>query len=728
MDDCVPVSNDQSELLPAFGIVTPASICESVQVLSPELAVQETDCGSEALPNDEQYNMVQQSTEFFIGDADTVSNDGFGSGSIQMLNTTADYIDTASENGSLDNTPFANQLFHDSADTFVIAQPKIQPRPNNSAIFPSAGRDIQELMWRNTRSQNHATLVPTLQYPWEKNVAEQTRRSIPVGEILSHAQLASIVHSLDNRSCDEPLLKKPKLAFAARCVNRLGWEESEDLLRQRALNRWRIIVEIDLTSTSFGRSLIEEFNSLEAEDRLVLSFRDVFARKSTATLVKRSSSLLDFLKWATQHGMADPLLLRESNIYQYMCHLRIEQSAATKAASFISALRFAQHTLGLSGVSDALSARVLGASSAMFTKKAPLRQSVPLTVEHVKLLESVVISSADIMSRVAAGYFCFCLFSCARFKDGMFLSELELDMPMENFGFVEAKTLKHKTATSDQKRTTFLPIVSFARGLSRKPWATQWLRDRNTLGFDGMSFTLPAPLRNNRWATRPLTSGEGSQWLREILQSAGASEFESLTTHSLKCTLLTWAAKSNPPVTLEHRRLLGHHMDAANTSALTYSRDAMSAPLQVMEQVLESIRQGVFRPDDTRATRAAEARQCIQTEQLDISLIQADHASDLRDQYPEVDSESCESVSSIDEVRDEIDESRENETFEAIGKTRKQAVVGEGIFVNKHSGLGHKIKDDGLRFVCGKLLSLSYASSTTVSGNIIMCLGCEPSA
>ena len=56
MDDCVPVSNDQSELLPAFGIVvTPASIGESVQVLSPELAVQEHECGSEALSNDDRY-------------------------------------------------------------------------------------------------------------------------------------------------------------------------------------------------------------------------------------------------------------------------------------------------------------------------------------------------------------------------------------------------------------------------------------------------------------------------------------------------------------------------------------------------------------------------------------------------------------------------------------------------------------------------------------------------
>ena len=102
--------------------------------------------------------------------------------------------------------------------------------------------------------------------------------------------------------------------------------------------------------------------------------------------------------------------------------------------------------------------------------------------------------------------------------------------------------------------------------------------------------------------------------------------------------------------------------------------------------------------------------------------------SNLRDQFPEVNSESGESVSSIDEVHSELDDDHENETFQALGKKRNQVVVAEGIFVNKHSGLGHKIKDDGLRFVCGKLLTLSYASTTTFEGNIIMCLGCVPNA
>jgi hypothetical protein len=113
----------------------------------------------------------------------------------------------------------------------------------------------------------------------------------------------------------------------------------------------------------------------------------------------------------------------------------------------------------------------------MFVTKAPLRQSIPLTVFQVKMLESIVLDSDDVMSRLGAGYFCLCLYSCARFRDGMFLDRLKLEMAetdsTQAFGFVECRTLRHKTSTSEQRKTTFLPIISFARGLLNRPWAVQ---------------------------------------------------------------------------------------------------------------------------------------------------------------------------------------------------------------------------------------------------------------
>lgn len=40
---------------------------------------------------------------------------------------------------------------------------------------------------------------------------------------------------------------------------------------------------------------------------------------------------------------------------------------------------------------------------------------------------------------------------------------------------IESGILKHKTATSADKKTTLLPLVGFARLFREEPWASTWL-------------------------------------------------------------------------------------------------------------------------------------------------------------------------------------------------------------------------------------------------------------
>ena len=658
--------------------------------------------------------------------------DGFGTGELNEVDGELDNID----GDSISQTGTAGSWdIHVSADvhTPVPCRPISIARPKSAAVslqsFDKTGfdREFQELDWRRVRRQNQLTVIPTLQFPWERSNSSSSASSIPHGQLVSVASIAqteSIMSGL-NSMLPEPLTKRPKLSFAARCINKLTLEQSEDLLRQRALDRWRLIVESDLTATSFGRMLVDEFDSLECETRIVLSFKDAFARKSTATLAKRSGCLMDYLKWARTVSLQSPLQLTETKVYSYICHLRHVDAAPSKASSFISALRFSQYSIGLSGVNESLSARVLGASSAMLVKKAPLKQATPLTVEQVKHLESIALDSADVVSRLGAGYFCLCLFSCSRFSDSMYMNKLTLEMAAKDFGFVEGRTVRHKTATTEQRKTTFLPMVSFARGLLSRPWAVRWFEDRKEQNLDALSFTMPAPLRNNQWSARPLTAGEGSQWLRELLVASGCDDVQGLSTHSLKCTLLTWAAKMIPPVSLEHRRILGHHMDSSNTSALTYSRDAMSGPLQVMETVLEAVRRGVLKPDETRAQRAAEARNLV--EELGNDLAPADEiqSTPAREDFPEVETQS-ESDGSVDAMREEVDDETEAKSFEVLDRKRLSVPANEDVFVNKFSGLGHIVKPNGTSFRCGKQMSLAYESALSRNREVIMCLACKP--
>ena len=152
----------------------------------------------------------------------------------------------------------------------------------------------------------------------------------------------------------------------------------------------------------------------------------------------------------------------------------------------------------------------------------------------------------------------------------MFSEAWVLDAPSAKFGYLECRTKKFKTANV-VKNSVFLPLVAFANVFEQDSWADCWFKLREKLvdefgdGF-GHMFILPAVLRNNKWADRPMTTSEGSQALREILAIAGEPT-DGISTHSLKATLLSWASKAH--MSISDRRLLGHHVDKDEVSPLT---------------------------------------------------------------------------------------------------------------------------------------------------------------
>ena len=96
---------------------------------------------------------------------------------------------------------------------------------------------------------------------------------------------------------------------------------------------------------------------------------------------------------------------------------------------------------------------------------------------------------------------------------------------------------------------------------------------------------------------RPLDSSEAGEWLRAVLVKAGHTvEGRKLTSHSLKATCLSFAAKRG--FSQPDRLTLGYH-DMAHR----YARDAMSRPLQLLSDMMREIREGVFFPDNKRSGR-----------------------------------------------------------------------------------------------------------------------------
>ncbi len=134
-----------------------------------------------------------------------------------------------------------------------------------------------------------------------------------------------------------------------------------------------------------------------------------------------------------------------------------------------------------------------------------------------------------------------------------------------------------------------------------------------------------------------MSTGEASLFLQEFLIGSGfkSSELDGIATHSLKCTLLSYVAKGNY-LPLPDRRALGHHLEAGDNSAITYSRDELSRLMVRVEQMLQDIRVGDFKPDDRRVQRIAEQSGATGRDDF---LTEAEDGSEDSDDFSAVDLE-----------------------------------------------------------------------------------------
>ena len=130
-------------------------------------------------------------------------------------------------------------------------------------------------------------------------------------------------------------------------------------------------------------------------------------------------------------------------------------------------------------------------------------------------------------------------------------------------------------------RHQFLPMVAPINGVNGKDWASPWMDRRRALGLTlpPSGLIMPAPDKSGDATQRPLESGECGKWLRRLLDHGAAGELQDerrISSHSLKCTMLSFAAKRGLPV--PDRLMLGYHSSQMHM-AMVYSRDGAAASL-----------------------------------------------------------------------------------------------------------------------------------------------------
>ncbi|CAE7296178.1 car, partial [Symbiodinium sp. CCMP2592] len=427
------------------------------------------------------------------------------------------------------------------------------------------------------------------------HLESQARVNVWYGAEALQVQVASdLGHSPFKKGEEARAVKKVKASDA----------ELEAAAWQRSLEKWHFMLTLDSSVSLVGASLAG-LGPVEGMQAL----RELFGRKKEATVKKRASSLLRYVKYLQEHRpFSSPFPFTTETADEYIRHLRNCKVKAGTIDSFTEAVRFAIHVVGIGCAGDPsklFSPWSVGLRGLMQTQKPERVPALVLTVEQVDYLECCLDDTElDIQDRYACGAFLFCAYSRSRISDIKRVLHFFIDTVMEGteiYGYLECATRDHKTSHQASVQGMSMPLVAPVCGVRSEPWGPKFVAIAASAGLpldsDKDGPLLPAPLEGGGWGKRSVTTDEAGGWLRSLL-SKGNKCSDGVTGHSLKATTLDWCGKFG--ISEPAQVLLGHH--ALKGSAMyAYMRDKLAAPLREYEGMLRAIRRSLFLPDATRS-------------------------------------------------------------------------------------------------------------------------------
>ena len=394
-----------------------------------------------------------------------------------------------------------------------------------------------------------------------------------------------------------------------------------DASRQVVIAKWMDLVLMYPEESTIGRLLLSESTKDESHDKSLQLITDWVAKKPTSTLKLRAGSFAMYISYCKKTSDAPAVPVDESLVYQYIDSLRSSQKPPTRAQTFLSTLAFVESLFGWRGAGEAAaSQRVQGAAHLCFLRKRVLRQAPPLDVIAIAVLELCALFVED---PYVKGCACLCLFAlygrlrasdCNRVSHGRIIGN-----------YFEGCLCRIKTARTLEKQTRFLPVIIPVKGILGVDWFSQFVNARDALGLDAIPDEPPVttdndfvlfPSQSTVLASEQerIGSAEMTERLGECLAKLLPTEaFQHYTSHSLKCTLLTYTNIFG--LTLEQNELLGYHVVKGHASALNYSRDALASPIRAMATMLGSVKRGLFVPFAARDEQFVSAASAISVRQ-----------------------------------------------------------------------------------------------------------------
>ena len=452
--------------------------------------------------------------------------------------------------------------------------------------------------------------------PWEQGVFAEIFN--PGGGMVSHAMnfmaplpgVFGAVFDAERQGApmidpelDVPGAEMPIFAKHVKALSDKDYDKQVSLQWTRALATWLAIHEGCGFDSSVGNHVQAKLAQQDREGAL-MCIRDACGVKSPNTVLKRGRDLQLFFTWTSKNeGRWWPL--KELHLLEYIRWTEEKQKSKLIGKNLQHGLKFFKYVMGGHFDLDKLITPLLtGLVSRIASTKNVVDQARALTVEEVQGLEVQLENSKYVLDRYYIGCILFALYSRSRWSDMSNLATFEFDVIDTSngpFGFVEGRSRIHKTATSEERKTLYMPFVAPIWGVRTRPWGLDFKAALEEVGMlnerDPFGPLCRATRPDGTFTVRALTSAEGSSMMNDYLKIRPGADIET-TSHSLKATTLVWAARFG--MDEYSRLLLGHHSTKENSLAC-YSRDLLAKPLRELAGMLTSIRTGRFQPDGTRS-------------------------------------------------------------------------------------------------------------------------------
>ena len=336
----------------------------------------------------------------------------------------------------------------------------------------------------------------------------------------------------------------------------ISWQEQRDVDLQSSVKFWMGLVNRWESSCS----IVTETLNLGETDRVFMMFAHLFSGRSPVTVRKRGYSVMRLCDHLDKQQQTFPC--SERAFYDFLCAEQLNLAPQSRMKGYMQSINFVRHVMAVDELEPLTnSARCKGACMGDVLRERV--QASPLKVVELRRLHELLYSCDDQWVRLFSGALLMCVYCRARWGDLMRAEHVIVDS--DNSGelqFLEARTGRHKTMRAQMHRHQFLPMVAPCHGIDGKNWGSVWIQVRDNLHVAWLpeGLVMPAPGLQGQATSRPLETQECAAWLRKLVGSQETVGDRRISSHSLKSTFLSFAAKRG--IGIAERLQLGYHTNS----------------------------------------------------------------------------------------------------------------------------------------------------------------------